>query len=200
MAALLRKPADIPPDEAAGPKALFILGQRYSNTAAKFWASLIDEVTEDYPLCSLVELSAASSIPLDRDLLFPEKSLEKDLEGLWEADFEQVLKDTLAELELVGQPSSVRIRIQRGEEELVARDLPADCVDAEIFPHLIVWPLEWARIEESLWNSPSVRGSFTAEDRARGVLYKVSFTAGSEHLSEELYRRFIAVVPCADSI
>ena len=107
----------------------------------------------------------------------------------------EVMRNTLAELELMGPPSPVRIRLLEDDKDLLAAELPLDCVDSETLPCLVVWLLEWAQIQTSLWNSEDVSGEFMAEDRRRGIIYGFVFHVTLTHLSEGLYRRTLSIVP-----
>ena len=141
MAGLLDTERSKTPTHGPRVTAIFVSGTRFHNAAAKFWPTLIDEVGEEFPNCSLIEMSAPISGPLEQEHLFPALALERDLNALIHADFEEVMKKALAELELFGPPSSVRIRLCTDEGELLSRELPRDCIDAEILPHLLVWLL-----------------------------------------------------------
>jgi hypothetical protein len=181
--------------ETSGAASIFVNGARYANAAAKFWSSLIDEVSEDFPKCSSIELSASSSGALEHDLLFPQRALEKDLDHLVFADVEAMMKETIAEIEILGPPAPVQIRLLAGQDEIYSGSLPLDCVDAEIFPYLVVWPLSWAEIPDGAWNNESVSGEIEAQDRRRHIVYKMFFILTTTHLSEGLFRRSIAVTP-----
>jgi len=172
---------------------LFVEGVRYANTAAKFWPTLVDEVQEDFPDCTVIEISASLGEDLARKHLFPELAFERELKRLLTSDIHQVMQDVVAEIEILGPPAAVSVRLLCGEREILSRDLPLDCIDAEILPYVLVWLLEWARIPESCWNDETVGGSITAEDRKRHLVYDVLFTLTSRHLSEGLYRRCLFV-------
>ena len=179
----------------AGVKSLYVGGIRYSNAAAKFWPSLLDEVGDDFPDCSRIDLAASSATRLERSLLFPEIFLGKGLGRLKDADLQDVMKEALAELEMLGPPLAVQVTLYAGERPFLSTDLPLDCVDSETFPHLLVWPMEWARISPFEWNGGSVAGAFTAHDKNRGIEYAVAFGLANVHLSEGLYRRTLSIVP-----
>lgn len=186
-----RPDEDIP--EGAGVDALVVEGITYRNAAAKFWPSLIDEVLEDYPQCTAIELSAASSGLLRHDHLYPEKVFNEDLEAMMDLDLQQAMTGVVAELKILGPPASVMIRLLQKEEELFCGELPLDCLDAELFPYVISWPLRWAMVPETSWNKEYVSGSFLAQDRTRALLYSVDFNLNSRHLSEGLYHRSFSV-------
>lgn len=171
--------------------SLRIGGQLYSNSAAKFWASLIDEIGEDYPLCSSAELSGPVPGMLNRDHLFPETTFQNDLSRLLTADFETEMKNALAEIAILGPPSTIRVRLLKGEDELFTGEIPPDCADAEILPFFVTWLLKWAEIPESEWNESEVTGHVAAEDGKRAVSYDIPFTLTNQHLSEGLWQRTI---------
>jgi len=195
MARLLSGKPEKEPPVRRGAASLFIQGMRYANAAAKFWSSIIDELREDFPECSMMELSASSPGKLSRDFLYPHRALERDLSNLFFCDLETMMKETIAELEIIGPPSSVQVRLFSGENELLVGQLPLDCVDAEIFPYLIVWPLVWANTPDDTWNSECLSGEIEAEDQTRHLVYAISFELTTRHISEGLYRRCISVTP-----
>jgi hypothetical protein len=200
MARLLSgKPEEETPVQR-GAASLFVNGARYVNAAAKFWSSLIDELREDFPECSTIELSSSSPGKLHHDLLYPHRAMERDLNNLLFCDLETMMKETIAELEIIGPPSSVAVRLLSGKTELLAGQLPLDCVDAEIFPYLIVWPLEWANIPDNTWNTECLSGNFAAEDRKRHLEYAISLELTTQHISEGLYRRCISVSASTNAI
>jgi hypothetical protein len=176
-------------NRTAGP--VFINGVRYTSSAAKFWCGLTDEAHEDYPECTEIVLTATTPDSLTPDTLFPETALEKDFSRLLAADIDAEMRNTIAELEIVGPPSPVSIRMFKDDREILSRELPLDMVDSEIFCYLIVWPLKWAGIAESQWNNEFVEGNILAEDRKRKLAYSLKFMLTKRHLSEGLYRRSI---------
>ncbi len=188
------KPND-PIDYRPRAQALFVLGVRYANAAAKFWPSLIDEIREDWPTCSLLELTAPSARDLNREHLHPELALQRGFDALWGADLQQVMRECLAEMELLGPPAPVRARLFKGAELLLSRALPLDSVDSETFSYLVAWHLEWARIPVDRWNGTAVSGTIRGEDRDRGRVYQMTFTLHNRHLSEGLFLRSLTVVP-----
>ncbi|MFO7870976.1 MAG: hypothetical protein R6V03_06035 [Kiritimatiellia bacterium] len=193
MARLINTEKDSAPGRQPGPSTVFVEGIPYSNSAAKFWCSLADEVAEDYPQCSLVELEAPAAAPLGREHLFPVTAFEKDLKDLLVHGFDEVLRRTIAEFEITGPPAWVHIRLLAEDSEILAGDLSVHCLDAEIFPFLLAWPLKWARLPEYLWNNEFVEAEFQAHDRARGLLYNFSLSIANMHLSEGLFRRTAAL-------
>jgi hypothetical protein len=172
---------------------LFVHGVPYANSAAKFWPALFDEVGDRRPDCSRMELTAQGAGPLHADQLYPETQLEQDLLRYETEDLAELMQNTLAVLGLTGPPTPVGIRLFAGNRCVLKRNLPDDCVDAEIFSFLSVWLLRWACIEESRWNDGEVDGRFAAEDRRRKLRYDISFTLGSRHLSEGLYHRVLSL-------
>lgn len=189
MSGLITQKQGEPPGDPLTPKSLHVGGIRYSNAAAKFWPSLIDEVAEDFIDCTVIELAAPSACPLERSLLFPVLNLDGEIRALQGRSVREAMKQTLAELELLGPPAAVHVRLLAGERELLSAELPLDCVDAETLPYLIVWPLEWAGIPAPAWNREDLTGGFTGEDRRRGIIYEMSFSLTNTHRREGLYRR-----------
>jgi hypothetical protein len=200
MARIISRHLDDPVPTTRGPESLVVDGRRFANTAAKFWASLIDEIREDTPQCTCVELTALTANPLCEKHLFPETALQEGLADLLTGNIRQFMRDAIAELEVVGPPASVTVRLLADDEELLSRELPPECIDADIFPCLLVWPLEWAGIPRSMWNNEFLSGALTAEDRRRGLVYRLSFSLTSSHLSEGLYRRCIRVTPSVSHV
>lgn len=194
MSGLISRKTREPAAEKPGPKDLLIKGVRYVNAAAKFWPSLIDEVTQDFSGCTRFELSAACAGLMDRRLLFPELIFEEGLNALANANFDDVMRSTLAELELIGPPSAVQIRLYSDDQAFLHRSLPEDCLDAETFPYLLVWILEWTGVHPSLWNSACVTGDLAAWDSQRGLSYGISFQLANRHLAEGLFERTLSVV------
>lgn len=178
-----------------GTCSLFVRGVPYSNSAAKFWPSLVDEIREDFPDCSLIELIASTPGKFGRRHLFPELAFERDLLRLLNANLQDVMRDAVAELEILGPPSSVQVHLLSGQEELLSCELSTDCIDAEIFPYLATWLLEWAGIPDSRWNNEFLAGDITAEDKKRRLVYQISFDMVNRHLSEDLYQRSISLTP-----
>lgn len=191
---LLRKRPDKKSSAKAGTKALGVNGTRYSNSAAKFWSGLLDEVCSDYPGCDALSLEFLTGIELSRDLLFPERSLQRQLDRYrGEMDLERAMRDAIAEYELYGPPGVVRLRLLAGNRVKRSCELPPDCVDADLFPHLLVWLLEWAQIPDCLWNLPEAQGEFSADDPERSLRYDLDFTLENRHVSEGLIRRELTV-------
>jgi len=193
MSGLITRKQGQEPVDRPTPKSFHVNGIRYSNAAAKFWPSLIDEVAEDFPDCTTVELSAPATGRLDRSLLFPVIALEEGIHALQGANIHDVMNDALAELELLGPPAAVRIRLLAADKELLSTELPLDCIDSETFPHLVVWPLEWAGLPPTVWNNEDLAGCFTGEDRRRGIIYEMAFGLTNTHRKEGLYRRTLSV-------
>ncbi|MBN2302002.1 MAG: hypothetical protein JXN60_05740 [Lentisphaerae bacterium] len=196
MTSLLRDPpADPSNDAAQSIESLSVNDTSYTHTAAKFWPSLIDEVHEDYPACSCIRLSAPISDALSRRHLTPGDTLADQLAGLMDTSIEDVMNETLAELKILGPPPCVHIQLFNGRIQILSQDLPTECVDASLFPYLLVWPLEWAGIPSDNWNMKSVSGTFTAKDKKRGLAYKMSFSVSRTLMSEDLYMQSINLIP-----
>ena len=176
-----------------GAKAIHVRGFPFSNTAAKFWTCLFDEVAADYPEQSRIELSALSGGLLVPDLLTPETGLQRDMDQLGSDAVRNAFDDAMTALSIIGPPPGVCLRVVPPPEQGVSQEFALDYLDDEILPFLLVWLLEWANVPDMLWNEPSVRGGIDAEDRDRGLRYLVAFDLKAQHLSEGLYRRDVAV-------
>ena len=185
--------ADSPVPERPSVDGWFVGGVRYRNSAAKFWPSLIDEAREEFPACSSLELSAAIGCRLDNKHLFPQIELQEQFDRLEHLDMAGLISEAIAQLEIFGPPSAVTVRVFDGNTEAAAHELPAECMDAEIFPYMAAWPLEWAGISETLWNNEFLSGGFKAEDRRRRRLYHIELAVTNRHLSEGLYARSISL-------
>ena len=171
----------------------FINGKFYSNSAAKFWFGLADELNSDFPDCTNMELSTVAADSLTPDLLFPEIALGREIERLMFADIETEKQNTIAELEIIGPPPPVHVRLLNHETEIVSACLSPDIIDSEIFSSLVAWQLKWADIPDSQWNNETLPGSISIEDRKHGLVYHMSFILKKLHLSEGLFRRSINI-------
>lgn len=169
---------------------LYINGIRHSNSAAKFWPALIEEAEHVNPATDRIMIRGISAGELDTRQLFPEVWLRKDLETLLHHNLEEVMRQTAAELELTGPPSSVNVTLlSKNDQEITRAELPLDCIDADLLSFFLVWILRWSGIDESKWNNEFIEGSFHAEDRFNKREYDFSFTLHNNHLSEGLYDR-----------
>ncbi len=190
---LFSEPLEDGTSKYPGPKVMYVDGVPSTNSAAKFWPSLVDEVRGEYPGCTHMELSVAATSPLVFEDLFPAWALQRGLDELEKADIRQAMARTLAELELLGGPTSVMLRLLANDDDLLLTELPRDCLDAETFPFLLVWLLEWAGVHHSRWNDESVSGEFAMVDLERRRRYELAFELRHEHMSEGLYRRTVTV-------
>jgi hypothetical protein len=181
------------PGRARAGAALFIAGVRCANSAALFWPRLIREALELRPECTRVELSALTCGPLSAELLHPESALQRDIVRLLGADLHAAMRRVLAEMEAAGPPGAVTARLYAGRTLILEHGLPLDCLDAEILPYLMAWPLEWAGIPESRWNDGQISAAVVAEDRTARITYRMRFDLAGRHLSEGLYDRRISV-------
>lgn len=173
-----------------GASTLRINGTLFGNTASKFWSHLLDELLHDFSTCDRIILSAPSTSNLNRSMLQPEAGLQTTLEGLSMLNLRDQWNEVMAEMEILGPPSPVRLRLLNGDDhqEEVAGNLSLESVDAEIFPFLIVWLLEWAKIAEKNWQDNLINGRFQAEDLNRKFIYKLNFTLHHDHVHEGLYQ------------
>lgn len=195
MSRILENDTESGPPVHFGARALFVRGLRFANSAAKFWSSLIDELQADYPECDTLLLETLADSTLSRAMLHPEDELQRELNrgGNTPRNFDQALREALAEFDLYGPSAAVRIRLFAKGAERKKCVLPLDCVDADIFPLLLVWLLEWAETPEGLWNADQVHGNFTASDRKRAWRYRFNFDFTRHHISEGLFQWSLAV-------
>lgn len=188
-------PGETRPKRQASCSALHVAGKRYANSAAKFWPTLVDDALQRAPDCSAIELAASCSGALAAGCLHPERELQETIEDLLEADLEQVIRNTITELEVCGPPGPVEMRILAAQGAVTELCLPLDVVDAELMPYLLSWLMNWAAIPDRAWNDEIVTGSFTADDVRRKLRYEFSFHLINRHLSEGLYRRVLRLQP-----
>ena len=184
-----------PRDPAPSPRrgALRVGGKPYSNAAAKFWMTFIDGVLDACPLCTLATISAPAASALKPDQLFPERELARQLESAAVVDLDAALRETIAELELLGPPCAVRVRLYGKDSSVLIDNWPLDCLDAELLPYMVVWLLEWAGIPPALWNYENVTGELEGEDRSRFLTYSFSYNLHHRHVSEGLYERTLSL-------
>jgi hypothetical protein len=184
-----------PEEERPTTSALFVKGTRFDNTAAKFWPGLVDEVFEKFPFRPAIELSALSSDDLARRHLFPELDMQRDMDRMIEKG--ETLEDVLAELDITGPPAPVRLRLLRAGKVVFEQALPEDCLDAETFPCLLVWLLEWSGVPDTEWNTPRQKGVFRGDDRQRHRSYAISYTIVTNHVKEGLLQRTVTLAAVA---
>ncbi|MDD5483702.1 MAG: hypothetical protein PHP98_08645 [Kiritimatiellae bacterium] len=173
-----------------GATMLVIRGRRFTNTAAKFWSNLIDELCEDYTESRLITLEAAHDGALGPALLFPELELQREMdrtdfsaEGLRKA-----WRKALDDFEIYGPPGAVYLAVFSDFGETRRITLPMDCVDAEIFLYLLAWLLEWSDLPSGLWNEPQVKGAFSGIDPLRRFKYFLYFKIEHRPLKEGLFK------------
>lgn len=178
---------------AVSSRAWVVGGVRYANSAAKFWPLFLDEIQVRHPHADGLTLAAPGDGPLHPGLLMPEQTLAESLERMnKDTDFNVAMRSIAAELEVTGPPSAVTLAIVSGEKLLENEEL-TDFLDAEIFPFLLVWLLEWSCLKEAAWNRPSLRGDFRADDVDRCVRYRIRFQLKNRYLSEGLFRRSLVL-------
>ncbi len=174
-------------------RPLYVRGVPYANSAARFWLALLQETRSDYPRCDAMALTALMDGPLQPDMLFPTLALEREIQCTAAAGRRESLAAVMAECELLGLPGAVKLELRAGAEQVCVRELPRDCVDAEIFAYLLAWLLEWAEIPERQWNAEQVSGAIAARDAADGTALRLRLNFENTHLSEGLYRRRVLV-------
>ncbi len=195
MPGLLRDIGDDDPLDRPRAGGLWIGGDFFANAAAKFWQGLLDELTEFFPNCSLIELSAPSVGRLEPDLLFPERALQRQLDDLQFADPTLALADALAELNLMGPPSPVQARLFEGRETILSRTMPPESLDAETFSYLLAWQFQWAGIPATRWNELQLSGIVQGKAPDRERMYRMTFSLAGRPLSEGLIARSFSLVP-----
>jgi hypothetical protein len=192
---LLSLPGEEVPDLLKPCDSLIVARVRYRHSAACFWPRLIDEVRQVFPGFSRIELTSVTSESIDPMRLDPQRELENDIQDLLDKDLEQVISQTITELEMFGAPPPVQLRVMETSLECYSGKLPPDSVDAETLTYLVAWLLEWGRVPYKIWNRDALDAQFVARDPDRSVAYHISFTIIFRHLSEGLYRRTIDIRP-----
>lgn len=174
-------------------KAWVVRGVCYANSAAKFWRSFLDDVQRRHPRARGLTLTAPGDGPLHPGLLMPEQALAESLKRMDKnTDFALAMRGIAAELEAAGPPPAVALTVFTGDESLKDEAL-TDVLDAEVFPFLLVWLLEWSCLKEAAWNWPRLRGEFSADDEGRGMRYHLAFSLKNRYLSEGLYHRSLVM-------
>jgi len=173
-------------DVAFGAESLRIGERLYRNTAAKFWSHLVDEILADFPACDRTVLQAPTDRLLDDEMLDPVKALQRQLERNASVDTRAGLAETLAELAILGEPGPVTISLHAGDTQIATRQLPLDCLNADILPVLAVWLLHWAEVPAFLWNNERVAAQLVAQDAGRHYTYELDAAVGRRELSEGL--------------
>ncbi len=188
---MLRTLADDQNTGRAPVQTLCVRGVPYANSAARFWLALLREVRADYPRCDAMALTALMDGPLQPELLFPTLALEREIQRAAAAGRHDTLAAIIAECELLGLPGGVQLELRAGAEEITRRELPRDCVDAEIFAYLLAWLLDWAEIPDAQWNAEHVSGAISAAAGETAMALRLDLS--NTHLSEGLYRRRVLV-------
>jgi len=83
------------------------------------------------------------------------------------------------------------IQLLNGDSVATPEQFVLESVDAEIFPLLLVWLLEWAGISEDTWSNNRISGHIQAEDLDQKRLYDLNFTLDHKHVHEGLYQRSV---------
>lgn len=172
-------------------RGLVIRGVHYDNSAAKFWPSFLDEVAGRFPMADRCVLSACCGGFLHPGLLTPAQSLAAGMGCIDESfDMAAAMQGVAAEIEAAGPPPNVSLSVLSGESLLQTEEL-SDFLDAEVFPFLLVWLLEWSCMSEASWNRARVRGRFKADDPDRSCRYCIRFELENRYLSEGLCKRLV---------
>jgi hypothetical protein len=200
MSGLLQNEPATAPIRRHGAEVWHVHGKPYRHSAAKFWSSLLDEIAEDFPTCDRLVLESCDGAVFRADLLFPELDLEEAARAAAGRSLADCLRSVALEMEVCGYPSAVAIRLFARDAEILARDLPLDCVDGDLLPHLAVWLLEWAGLPETSWNDPVLAGFVAARDRRRGRAYAFDFELLNQPLHEGLMRRRLTLILRSDAV
>jgi len=193
MSRMLRDEAEGDPVVRFGARSLYVGGETYENTAAKFWSSLIDEVLQDYRGCDVATLSSAGSVLLSGDILFPVNELQRELDKPGDISLEDAIRQAVEEISLFGPPTAVSVSLFSGKEVIKTRQLPRECADTHVFNYLVAWLLHWSLIPETKWNDELLSGKIKARDAERKLDYGMSIAFCNRHLSEGLYQRSVTV-------
>ena len=193
MSRMLRDEEMTDPIVQFGARALYIGGETYDNTASKFWSSLIDEAMADYPGCDAITLATTGSVALVGDLLFPVNELQRELDKAQHIDLEEAIRQAVEDIALFGRPAAVRATLFVGNDTVRTRELPRECVDAQVFSYLVAWLLQWSDIPEAKWNDEWLSGRIDAGDPVRKLSYRIATAYHNKHLSEGLFSRSLTV-------
>ncbi len=172
---------------------LIIEGVRYDNSAAKFWPSFLDDIRNQYQTADRLEMAAPGDGALHAGLLMPEMALARAMESFGDhPDAASAMQGIAAEIEAAGPPAGVRLSVFQDDVLLGDKSLD-DFLDAEVFPFLLVWLLEWSCLNEAAWNRHLLRGAFEAEDASRSLIYRIRLQLKNSHLSEGLFQRLLCL-------
>ncbi len=193
---LTDSPVNAPhPGGGAAPacEAWVIGTTRYTHSAAQFWPRLLDEVWAFCDVDPRIALEAVTAERLSPARLDPLAELNRDIEALARSDLAQVMRETAAQLECLGPPGLIRVRVFAGPELRLEGELPGDAVDTESFIYLAGWVLEWSRIPHAQWEGPRCDGLFVARDPRRRRDYHVRHTLTTTPLPEGLLRHTLSI-------
>ncbi len=194
MSGLLNNEPAASPVRRHGADVWHVHGKPFTHSAAKFWSSLFDEIAEDFPTCDQIVMESCDGERYRAKHLYPELDLAGAAASVAGQSFADCLRSIAIEMEVCGYPTPVRINLYSGDDELLSRNLPLDCVDADLFPHLVVWLLEWSGAPEPAWNNDALFGSISARDRRRQKAYAFEFELQSAHLHEGLIARSLTIL------
>ena len=172
-------------------RGLIVAGKTYVNSAAKFWLWFLRESRTEFSGAVAFEMSAPGTGVLDRRILFPEETLAAEWERLDAAAARQEYVATVQELDLLGPPAGVRLRVM-GEVGVLA-NRAVEAIDAETFPYLVGWLLEWGTLEAMLWSQAFVSGGFEAESVDGGECLEIAFDLVTAELGEGMVMRTITI-------
>lgn len=171
-----------------GAKELVVEGKTYRNAAAKFWSTLLDDVMAEFPACNIVRLSAVTEGVPDKRWLFPDWLRDLDKMIMSAKSIQKEMQNIIAEVEIVGLPTPVKLDLLALDDLKVSRELPGDCMDSETFLYFAAWLLEWCGIDEQMLQAGHAEGTLQASDEKRQVSYKAQISLSVTPLAEGLYR------------
>ena len=166
-------------------------GVPYAHSAAQFWCRLVAEAMERYPDCTEIVLSAPGEGLLDCSLLDPLRQVEEGMERMANLDPAEERRRILMQMAWEGAPAGVHLRVYTQGGEIAEPDLNVDYLDAEIFPCVVAWMLEWGGILPLQWNNETVAGVLEAEGQGR--CWQLGFRLENRPISEGLILRSLAV-------
>ena len=146
-----------------GVLSFYVRGKKYKNSSVSFWSSLICEARCRFPSAKKIIIESAPAVLLDVSMLFPGKLDLTSLDLSAHADLLKQYCSILNEMEIYGEPSSIRLKILDSADELIKYTYISPSVaDAELFPFFLVWLLYWAKISPLKWNNDFLSGNFDA--------------------------------------
>ena len=137
-----------------------------------------------------IRLQGVSEQALDPSVLDPLGSIDANLFAIHEDESDESLKDSVAHLDLVGPPESVRMELLDHQGHSLS-DVPDSdsSLDSETFSYITCWLYEWTRLPSEKWREPELSGYVMAEDLASNVVYHLEYINRRRHVSEGLFEQ-----------